>query len=326
MREGSFIRKNLEKWKKYQYERATDPDEIAGEFTELVDDLGYSKTFFPQSKITQYLNGLASRFYLGIYKNKKEESSRIVRFWKTELPLVIRKHHREILFSFIIFAGFALIAAFSAAHDETFVRGVLGDSYVEMTEDNIAKGDPFDVYKSGNQLTMFLAIALNNVQVSFVIFVAGFLVSIGTVWFLFENGVMLGAFQYYFFAKGLGLKSVLVIWIHGTLEISSFIIAGAAGFVLGNSILFPGTHKRSTSLKNGAKDGLKMMIGLVPVFICAAFLEGFVTRYSKMPAWLSIFILAASLTFIVWYFVIYPIRLQKKLNTALSQKSLNHPA
>ena len=74
MREGSFIRKNLEKWKKLQYEPATDPDEIAGEFTELVDDLGYAKTFYPHSKVTQYLNGLASRVYLGIYKNKKEKN------------------------------------------------------------------------------------------------------------------------------------------------------------------------------------------------------------------------------------------------------------
>ena len=263
MREGLFIRKNLEKWKKYQYDAATDPDEIAGEFTELVDDLGYSKTFYPHSMVTQYLNGLASGVYLGIYKNKKEESSRIIRFWKTELPLVVRKYHREIFYAFAIFIGFAVIAAFSAAHDETFVRCVLSDSYVEMTEENIAKGDPFGVYKSQDQLTMFLGIAINNIQVSFVIFVAGFLVSIGTVWFLFRNGVMLGAFQYYFFAKGLGLKSVLVIWIHGTLEISSIIIAGAAGFVLGNSILFPGTHNRLSSLKQGAKDGLKMMIGLV---------------------------------------------------------------
>ena len=46
-------------------------------------------------------------FIWGFGRNKKEESSRIVRFWKTELPLVIRKHHREILFSFIIFVGFA---------------------------------------------------------------------------------------------------------------------------------------------------------------------------------------------------------------------------
>ncbi|MBS1668168.1 MAG: stage II sporulation protein M [Bacteroidetes bacterium] len=322
MREGLFIRKNLEKWKKLQDDPATDPDEVASEFTELVDDLGYAKTFYPHSKVTPYLNGLASKVYLGIYKNKKEESSRIVRFWKTELPLVVRKYHREILYAFLIFTGFAILAAFSAAHDESFVRGVLGDRYVEMTEANIAKGDPFGVYKSEDQMTMFMAIAFNNIKVSFVIFVAGFLLSLGTVWFLFKNGVMLGAFQYYFFAKGLGWKSVLVIWIHGTMEISSIIIAGAAGFVLGNSILFPGTYKRLDSLRRGGRDGLKMLVGLVPVFIAAAFLEGFVTRYATMPIWLSIFILSASLFFILWYFVIYPIRLEKKI--AVSNLTENH--
>jgi uncharacterized membrane protein SpoIIM required for sporulation len=160
---------------------------------------------------------------------------------------------------------------------------------------------------------MFFYIAVNNIQVSFTIFVLGFLVSIGTVWQLFRNGVMVGAFQYYFFAKGLGWQSVLVIWIHGTLEISAIIISGAAGIVLGNSILFPGTHRRIDSLKRGGKDGLKMMIGLVPIFIAAAFLEGFVTRYSKMPIWLSLFILVTSLSFVVWYFVVYPIRLGKKM-------------
>ncbi|HLX66178.1 MAG TPA: hypothetical protein VKR41_04255 [Puia sp.] len=75
MREGLFIKKNIDKWKQYQYEPANDPDEMAGQFTELVNDLGYAKTFYPHSKVTQYLNGLASRIYLGIYRNKKEQSS-----------------------------------------------------------------------------------------------------------------------------------------------------------------------------------------------------------------------------------------------------------
>ncbi|MEO6961827.1 MAG: stage II sporulation protein M [Puia sp.] len=312
MREGQFIQQNLEKWKTYQYEPTTDPDEMAMRFTELVNDLGYAKTFYPQSKVTEYLNKLAAGIYLGIYKNKKEESSRIVRFWKSELPLVIRKHHNELLYSFIIFMLFALMAAFSAAHDQHFVRGVLGDGYVEMTEENIAKGDPFGVYKSQGALSMFLWIAVHNIQVSFLIFVSGILAGVGTVWLLFSNGVMLGSFQYYFFAKGLGWKSVLVIWIHGTLEISSFIMAGAAGILLGKSLLFPGTFSRLASLKQGARDGVKLMIGLVPVFIVAAFLEGFVTRYSGMPVWLSLFILIASLSFIIWYFIIYPIRLSRK--------------
>jgi uncharacterized membrane protein SpoIIM required for sporulation len=312
VREGLFLKKNIDKWKQYQYESASNPDEMAQQFTELVNDLGYAKTFYPHSKVTQYLNGLASRIYLGIYKNKREESSRFARFWTTELPLTVRKHHRELLYAFLIFAGFAIMSAVSAANDETFVRGVLGDGYVEMTEDNIAKGDPFGVYKDENKVTMFLAIALNNIRVSFMVFVAGIFLSLGTAWFLFQNGVMLGAFQYMFFAKGLGWSSVLVIWIHGTLEISAIIIAGGAGFIVGNSILFPGTRKRIDSLKAGAKNGLKLMIGLVPIFIAAAFLEGFVTRYSEMPQWLSITILALSFNFILWYFVLYPIRLEKK--------------
>jgi len=286
---------------------------MAQQFTELVNELGYAKTFYPHSKVTTYLNGLASRIYLGIYRNKREETSRFARFWKTELPLTVRKHHRELLYAFLIFISLAIMAAFSAAHDETFVRGVLGDGYVEMTEDNIAKGDPFGVYKDENQTAMFMRIALNNIQVSLLVFVAGIFLSIGTAWFLFQNGIMLGAFQYMFFAKGLGWPSVLVIWIHGTLEISAIIIAGGAGFILGNSILFPGTRKRIDSLKSGAKDGLKLMIGLVPVFIVAAFLEGYVTRYSSMPQWLSIAILAISFNFILWYFVLYPIRLEKKM-------------
>lgn len=286
---------------------------MAAQFTELVNDLGYSKTFYPQSKVTQYLNGLASKIYLGIYKNKKESISRIGRFWKTDLPLVVRKNHRELLFAFIIFTLFGVMAAFSAAHDETFVRGVMGDQYVDMTEDNIAKGDPFGVYKGGDPALMFVKIAANNIKVSFMVFVAGLAIGIGTMWQLFNNGVMVGAFQYYFFSKGLGLKSVLVIWIHGTLEISSIVIAGGAGLILGRSLLFPGTYKRIHSLRRGAKEGIMIMIGLVPVFTVAAFLEGFVTRYSTMPVWLSVSILATSLIFIVWYFVIYPIRVSNSI-------------
>jgi hypothetical protein len=201
LREGQFIQQNLEKWKIYQYEPTTDPDEMAKRLTELVNDLGYAKTFYPQSKVTEYLNKLASGIYLGIYGNKKEESSRIARFWKSELPLVIRRHHRELLYSAIIFVLFAVIAAFSAAHDEQFVRGVLGDNYVQMTEENIARGDPFGVYKSQDSLSMFLWIAVNNVKVSFLIFVSGIFAGLGTVWLLFSNGVMLGSFNIIFLPR-----------------------------------------------------------------------------------------------------------------------------
>ena len=64
------------------------------------------------------------------------------------------------------------------------------------------------------------------------------------MYLLFYNSVMLGCFQYMFFAKGLGIKSVMVIWIHATLEISAMIISATAGFIIAKSILFPGSYSR----------------------------------------------------------------------------------
>jgi uncharacterized membrane protein SpoIIM required for sporulation len=142
--------------------------------------------------------------------------------------------------------------------------------------------------------------------VSFFTFAFGILFSVGSGYFLFTNGVMLGAFQYFFYSKGLLLTSVLTIWIHGTLEISAIIIAGAAGIVMGNSILFPGTYSRLDSFKRGASEGMKITIGLVPIFMMAGFLESFVTRQTEMPALIKLAIILASAAFIVFYFLIYP--------------------
>lgn len=287
---------------------------MADLFIQLTDDLSYSRTHYPKSKTTQYLNAVAARVHQEIYKNKKEKRNRIVAFWKYELPFLFRNSHRHLLTAFIIFFIAMLIGMVSAANDDSFVRLILGDSYVNMTLENINKNDPMAVYKSMNQMDMFLAITLNNVYVSFLCFVLGILFSVGTGYMLFSNGIMLGAFQYFFYAKGLLLKSVLVIWIHGTLEISAIIIAGCAGLTMGNSILYPGTYSRAVSFQKGAKQGLKIIIGLVPVFIAAAFLEAFVTRHTDMPVLLSLGIISTSVFFISWYFLIYPIQLNNRLH------------
>ena len=99
----------------------------------------------------------------------------------------------------------------------------------------------------------------------------------------------------------------------GTLEISAIIIAGCAGLAVGNSILFPGTYTRSQSFMQGARDGMKMVVGLVPIFIMAGFLESFVTRHSDVSPVLSAGIILVSLAFVIGYFVLYPIHLSRTL-------------
>ena len=309
MREPLFVKQNSAKWKSFENEPSNDPDVLGNRFIQITDDLAFAKTFYPDSKTTAYLNALAAGLHQSIYKNKTEKSNRFISFWKYELPLIFYTYRKQLLYAFLFFFVFSLMGALSAKYDDSFVRIILGDGYVDMTEANIAKNDPFAVYKQENEFLMWLAIGGNNIYVALRTFVCGIFASVGTVYMLFVNGIMLGSFQYFFFSKNLGMASVLVIWVHGTLEISSIIIAGAAGLVLGNSILFPKTFSRIESLKRGAKDGMKIAIGLVPIFIVAAFFESFITRHTEMPIWLSSLILAASLIFIIWYVIIYPYKL-----------------
>ena len=317
-----FIKKNADKWNRYQHQPANNPDETAERFVNLIDDLSYAKTFYPKSKVTRWVNGIAAGIYQSIYQNKKEKYSRIFQFWKFELPLLFKRYHRIFLFTTAVFICFVAIGVFSSMHNEEFVRGVLGDGYVDMTEENISKGDPFGVYKDGNPFSMFVTIGFNNISVAFKAFIGGFTLGLFTIMIMWGNGLMLGAFQYMFFAKGLGIKSVMVIWIHGTLEISAIVIAATAGFILASGILFPGTYSRKVSFKRNAKDAAKVLISLIPVFIVAAFFESYVTHlmsqtYDKannsgLPVWASVLILSVSLAFIIWYFVILPIRLHRK--------------
>lgn len=297
-----------------QQDPSREADEMAKDFTQLVDDLAYAKTFYRTSKVTRFLNSQAAKIYLDIYKNRKEESNRLLTYWKFDLPVIIRRHHKIIFFTFIVFCIFFAVGFFSSSHDESFVRDVLGEDYVSMTEKNISEGNPFGVYKSGNSFWMWIGIMINNIIVSLTYFAKGIILGVFSITAMVQEAMRLGAFEQFFFGKGLGLQSVLVVSIHGVLEITSIIISCAAGVVMGISILFPGTIRRWDAFKKGTKDGVKIVIGLIPIFAIAAFFEGFVTRHSEMPRWLSGLLLLVSVSFIVWYFVIYPIRLQKKLS------------
>ncbi|HEY4151310.1 MAG TPA: stage II sporulation protein M, partial [Chitinophagaceae bacterium] len=103
------------------------------------------------------------------------------------------------------------------------------------------------------------------------------------------------------------------------IEISSLILAGACGLILGKSWMFPGTYTRLEGLIRGAKDSLKIAFSLVLFLLIAAFFESFVTRHTEMPGWLSTSILSGSLVLMVWYFVVYPQRVKRSFEKAAEE-------
>lgn len=320
MREAAFIKQNREKWQRLEQligkdPRGLSPDEASDLYVALNDDLSYARTFYPNGQVTSYLNQLASEIHRHIYRNQRSGADKFWKFWKTQLPLLMASTRRELLISAIVFGLAVLIGALSARHDSTFARLILGDHYVEMTLSNIAEGNPMGVYGGTAQGDMFIQITLNNILVAFRAFALGLLFSYGTWMALMYNGIMLGAFQYFMYEQGVLNESLRAIWLHGTLEIASIVIAGAAGIVMGNAILFPGTHTRLESFKRGARKGMKIVAGLVPCFIIAGFIESYLTRYSQtMPLAAVLIIIGGSLAAVILYFILYPYYVQRKQN------------
>lgn len=315
MREASFIKQNKPRWEEFEkivsQQKEASPDKLAELFIQITDDLSFSHTQYPKSRTTQYLNALASKVHLEIYKNKREDKNRFITFWKIELPHIMYEVRKPFFYAFLIFIIAGIIGAVSAAYDETFVRLILGDGYVNMTLENIKKGNPTQVYSSSGEMQMFYQITLNNIMVSFRVFVYGFFASIGTGFYLFYNGLMVGTFLMFFYQESELAQALPVIMLHGTVELTSIVIAAAAGFTMGNSLLFPGTYSRIASFKMGALKGLKIVIGLVPFFILAGFIESFVTRYAFMHWSLKALIIGASALLMIYYFIIYPIQLKR---------------
>lgn len=324
MREVVFLKSNEKRWRQIEAiaegKQQTSPDDLANIFIQLSDDLAYAQTNYPDSPTTDYLNQMTVQLYRIIHKNKKFHFNRLFSFWQYELPLEFRKAHKQFLISFIIFSVFVLIGLVSVHYEEDFAKVVLGNDYVEMTEQNINNDDPMAVYKKGDgsanafgeKAFMFIRITLNNIKVSIYTFIGGAVFGLGTIYILFKNGVMLGVFQWYFYTKGLLFSSFLTIWIHGTIEISCIIIAGGAGLVIGSGFLYPKTHSRMNSFVKHAKRGVKIMIGIIPLIIMAGLLEGFVTRHTEWHWSIKLSIILSSLAFVLFYFVFYPIWLERK--------------
>lgn len=311
MKESSFIKKNLDTWKEYEQvtsQKHEMPKKFSKLFVKITDDLSYAYTYYNNRSVRLYLNGVANSLFNRINKSEGFRFANVRKFFSHSVPLAIYDARREFQITFVLFVVSMLIGVLSSKYDPDFAPLILGDDYVSMTEQNIANGDPMAVYKEMAPVDMFFAITLNNCLVAIRTFVLGFFMAIGTIIIMLYNGIMVGTFQYFFVEHDMFKESFLTIWQHGVFEISSIIMSGAAGLVLGKGLVFPGNYTRFQSLRISARKGLKLMMGIIPILVIAGFIEGFYTRYTEAPTFLRVLTILLSLIFIIGYFIVIPKR------------------
>ena len=317
MREVAFIKQNKEKWLEFEKvisnNQKKNPDDLAELHIKIMNDLAYAQSFYPKSKVVPYLNKLAKISYSKVYHTKRVDKNPFLFFFFDEVPLLCYRYRKFFYLAFAIFFVFFFIGLLSTFNDETFARRILGEDYVNMTLENIESGDTLAVYKGGSNWGSFIGIFSNNLWVGVRMFLSGILLGIGTGVYIVYNAIMVAVFQAFFYQHNSLWDSVKGIWIHGTYEIFAMIIESALGYIIGASILFPGTLKRFESFKTGLRNTFYIFLSTIPFTLIAGFLEGYVTRYyNTMPTFLCYVIILFCLVTITYYYLILPFKVAKR--------------
>lgn len=247
--------------------------EVGRLYRQTASDLAYARTYFPGSSTVGYLNQLVSQAHAILYAEEPQRIRSFLRFYWYTVPQMIRRHWRAVLLSFLILAGGMAVGCFATLNDPDLAQALVPEQILERVV------SPEERYEMAVEERPVIGtqILLNNVRVSVLAFGLGITLGIGTVVSLFYNGLIVGSVLAHSVWQG-NMKSLWAhLMAHGSLELMAIFLCGAAGLVLGWSIVAPGDRPRSESVTRGGREAVVLVMGAIPFLIIAAIIESQVT-------------------------------------------------
>jgi uncharacterized membrane protein SpoIIM required for sporulation len=253
-------------------------DVLARTYRAVVSDLAIAQRDFPGDQLTLWLNGLASRAHLRLYRAPAPSWRRLGQFFWTDFARRFRAAWPYLAVSAVLLFGPALVGYLGALLDQAWREALVPARLRQVMEIGRTWTDMEPAVRPGMTTLIFT----HNIQVAFLAFAGGVLCGLGTVIVLVDNGLMLGsvlgAAQFY------GVSPLLWAFIspHGYLELSCIVISGAAGLMLGDALLRPGLLLRREALARAARRAVELVLGAAPVLVVAGLIEGNISP-SELP-------------------------------------------
>jgi uncharacterized membrane protein SpoIIM required for sporulation len=306
---SSFIQKHQPTWKRLESlielakdRRITkeDLDELGHTYRQVSAHLAYAQTYFPEHPVTRHLNALTARGHQAVYAaSSKSDGIQMVRFFSTGFPALFHERALFFLIALLVFAAGGLWAFGATLVDERNALVFLPPEMVEGIDPQAATD--MENREQWDHAVMSGFLMQNNIKVAFLCFALGALLGVGTLWVLFINGMLIGALAALFHRAGESYGFWALIWPHGVLELTAIFIAGAAGLSLAWAFWVPGELTRVESFKREAKVTGQLVVGVIPLFVIAAFIEGFITPV-PWPHWSKYVVALLTLIALILYF------------------------
>lgn len=241
-------------------------------------DVARARMYQVDAPTQQRVNQLAIAAHGLLYRRKSGRSfPALWRFFHRDYPRLFRRQWSFMTLATAIFMigmlGSYVATRLMPSNAYLFVpQGLDVSDAREVTSEDISER-----FRRMPNSPMAAGIMANNISVAFNAFALGITAGLGTCYVLLMNAMMLGGFVAHFANHGLSYPLWSFIAPHGTLEIFAILVSAAAGLRLGLSLAAPGSMTRSASLRVGAREAVLLVLGTIPMFVIAGFIEGFVT-------------------------------------------------
>ncbi len=218
-----------------------------------------------------HVNQLLARAHHIIYSGRTTNLLTLFRFLKDEYPAIFQKQIGYVLASLLVTVAWGVLGATVTSARPEFMRHYLPESMIATMERHQMWTESLVTMAPLATST----IMTNNLSVCFAIFAGGITFGLGTFFYLYVNGMLLGVVGAACHQYGMSVQLWSFVAPHGSLELPAIIIAGGAGFRIGHAMLFPGSLRWKESLALGGIEATRLISGVIPMLVVAGCLEGF---------------------------------------------------
>jgi uncharacterized membrane protein SpoIIM required for sporulation/uncharacterized RDD family membrane protein YckC len=260
--------------------RPEDLPRYAARYREVAADLARARTYRAPPTVRNLLERLVAAGHNTLYRDERKTAARAWEIVMRECPAAVLQSWRYVLIAILTFAA-PIAAGYRLIRDRpALAQEVLPDGMLRRAEAGVARqaaGQGYYVAAPEEQAFEASFIISNNVRVAFLCFAGGALLGIGALVLLAFNGLSIGTTFGHF--ANLGLFGYIGTFVagHGTLELFAICVAGAAGFLLGKSMIAPGDMTRGDALVLNGRIALRMIGAVAVMLVVAGTIEGFVS-------------------------------------------------
>jgi uncharacterized membrane protein SpoIIM required for sporulation len=316
MKEDKFIRENIETWKflestvaklKSKGFKKFGKDELNNfmySYNLVCGHLSYSRTYFGNTKTTDYLNRLVASAHSYIYATRTSNAKKMLKFFFMDFPLLIKQNIGYLIASTSLFLGAVLLSFIFTAVSPDNASAFMPQELIDGINNFSDTGRKWDsAIQSSSIMT-------NNIQVGFLAFALGVTLGVGTCYILILNGFILGGAAALALNKGISVQFWALILPHGVFELFAIFVCGASGLLIGKSIVNPGKFSRKDSMVRYGKTAIYLICCTIPIFTIAGIIEGFFTPSGVSHAGKLMFSLFTLLLLV--FYMVFPVLIKRK--------------